>query len=115
MDQLNPMLQQFLGSFARWLLAGAAVWAVQHGIFTENEAAKYVEAGSLALVGIGWSLYQKYGSRLKLVTAMSSDQSMTEKELEIHIARAQAIGASLPSVTTPKTEAPQAIGSVVDA
>jgi len=111
MDQLNPMLQQFLGSFARWLLAGAAVWAVQHGIFTENDAAKYVEAGSLALVGIGWSLYQKYGSRLKLVTAMSSG-SMTEKELEIHIARAAAIGASLPSVTTPKTETPQAIGSV---
>jgi hypothetical protein len=68
---MNPLLGAAIGSILRWALAFGAGWLVQHGIWTQAEAGIYVAGFSLAAVSLGWSLVQKYGARLKLVTALS--------------------------------------------
>lgn len=105
---MNPMLSSFIGAIVRYALMGLAGYAVQHGLFTETDATKYAEAAAVAAPVLAWSLYQKYKGRQKLVTALAAPAGMTENDLEAHIKRAKAIGESLPSVTTPKDEAPSA-------
>lgn len=99
---MNPLAIQFLGSILRWALAGLSVYAVQNGIFTESEAAKYVEAAALALPPLLWSLYQKYKDRQKLVVALATPHVKSEQELEDHILNSITAGVALPPVTTPK-------------
>lgn len=104
----NPFVMQIVGTLVRFLLAGAAAWVVQHGIFTEAEVGRLMEGLTVASVAIGWSLYQKYRGRQKLMTALAAPAGITEIDLERHIERAKAIGTPLPSVTTPKDEPPTA-------
>lgn len=104
---MNPLLQQALGSIVRWLLTFAAGYLVQLGIWTEEDAMKYVGAAALALVALGWSLYQKYKSRLTLVTALATPGRASEAEVEQKIkAEKQKPVPALPPVTTPKTVVP---------
>lgn len=75
---MNPLLVEALGSIVRWLLAGAAGWLVQHGVWSAAQSQTYVMAAGLALLSLGWSLWQKYRSRLHFLTALESPAGTTE-------------------------------------
>jgi hypothetical protein len=91
----------------RWVLAIGAGYLIKEGIWTKDASALYVEAFTLALVSLGWSQYQKWASRQKIVTAVSLVPGLTELQLEAHIATV----AKLPSVVTPINVVPVPKGS----
>jgi hypothetical protein len=107
---MNPLLQQALGSIVRFSLAGVFGYLVTKGIWTETEAAEYLGAAVLAILTIGWAIYQKYGSRLKLVTAMAMTEPATEKQIETTIKHRPD---ELPPVMLPKTSKPIGIDPTV--
>jgi len=82
---MNPLLMEALGSIVRWLLAGAAGWLVQHGIWTQAQSQTYVMAAALAVLSIGWSLWQKYKSRLRFLTALESPAGTPESVIKTKV------------------------------
>lgn len=100
----NPMVVEAIGSILRWLLAMAAGYLVQHGVWTSANAETYVGAAALGLISIGWSLWQKYKSRLVLVTALSSGPS-SESDIKAVVVE----GVDVPPVTTPTHVVPQVV------
>ncbi len=81
---MNPMFAAALGSIFRWALAFLAGYLVSRGIWTAQEAAIYVGAAAMGLTALTWSLYQKYASRVKLVTALATPGVMSEEDIEEH-------------------------------
>ena len=98
---MNPILQAALGSIIRWALAILVGYMVKHGIWEDTEAKTYVAAGTIAILTLGWSLWQKYHSRIKILTALTMPEGSTENELNTQI-----ITKVTPSVTTPVNEVP---------
>lgn len=78
---MNPLLSAALGSIIRWALSLVVPYLVTAGIWTPDEATAYVAGLSLALVGLGWSLWQKYKSRLKFLDALDAPAGTPEKWL----------------------------------
>jgi hypothetical protein len=107
-SHMNPLLSEALGAILRWALTGLAGWFVSRGIWSADAASQYVAATAIGLLTLGWSLWAKYKTRLKFVTALASPEWTTEVDVEHRIATAKAWGQPLPSVTTPKDEAPRA-------
>ena len=99
---MNPMLQEALASIARWALALLAGYLVKHGIWTAGDASSYVAAGALGIVALGWSIWQKYGARLKLVTALTMPAGTSESAVIQKIAS----GVPVPTVSTPSNTVP---------
>lgn len=97
---MNPMLAAALGSIIRWALAIGAGYLVSHGVWGQSDATLYVEGATLGLVSLGWSQYQKWASRQKLVTALMLAKT-SERAVIDHIAIAP-----VPSVTTPEHAVP---------
>lgn len=94
---MNPMVSAAIGALVRWALQGAAVWLVERGVWTQAEAATYVMGASLALLSLGWSVWNKYRGRLALLTALTMPAGLTtENDVKDHIAA----GGPVPSVTT---------------
>lgn len=98
---VNPLLSEALGSIVRSILKVGAGFLVAKGVWTEADAASYVTAAALVIVGLGWSYWTTYHSRLKLVTALASASPMSEATAETRVSAGNA-----PSVTTPKTVVP---------
>lgn len=63
-EAVNPLLQAAIGSILRALLQGAAGILVGKGIWTASEADAYVLALVAFLIGMGWSIWQKYKTAL---------------------------------------------------
>lgn len=80
---MNPILSAALGSILRWLLVFLAGYFVQAGIWSGAEAETYVTAAVLGLLGLGWSLWQKYRSRIKLIAALNAPAGTTEGDLDV--------------------------------
>lgn len=97
---MNPILAQALGSIVRWALALGAGYLIKAGIWSASDAEVYITGGTLALVALAWSVWQKYHSRLKLVTALAMSAT-TEQNVEQQVKA----GVSAP-VTTPKHVTP---------
>lgn len=93
---MNPILAQALGSVVRWALALGAGYLIRAGIWSASDAEVYITGGTLALVALVWSVWQKYHSRLKLVTALAMPATT-----EAHVEQQVKAGIS-PPVTTPK-------------
>lgn len=93
---MNPMLAAAIGSVARFVLALGAGYLVRGGVWSQSDAALYVEAATLAAISLGWSWWQKYHGRRKLVVALNLPPT-SEAAVEQKIAS----GAPLPSVTSP--------------
>ncbi len=66
---MNPILQAAIGSIIRWCLALLAGYLVKAGIWTGSDAQTYVAAGSLAILALGWSIWQKFRSQVKGLVA----------------------------------------------
>lgn len=98
---MNPILQSALGSILRWALMLGAAALVKHGVWTDTEAGRYVEAGVVALLALGWSLWQQYKNRVKFLTALMPGPK-TEDEVMAHISS----GEATPSILTPPNTVP---------
>jgi hypothetical protein len=98
----NPLLVEALGAILRHFLSAGAVWFVAHGIWKSSEAENYVSGLALFLLAVGWSIWQKYGMRSKLVVALSTASAMTEQE-----AATASRSPVAPSVMTPKDQVPK--------
>lgn len=90
---MNPLLVEVYGSIARAVLQVGAGWLVGHGIWSQSDSEKYVGALALIIVTTGWSIYQKYGMRAKLVTALAMPAGISEKQVQAAV--------SDPDVNTP--------------
>lgn len=80
---MNPMLSAALGAILRWGLAILAGYLVKAGIWSGTEAETYVAAAVLGILGLGWSLFQKYKSRIKFLAALNAPQGTTEANLDV--------------------------------
>lgn len=102
---MNPLLQAALGSLLRWLFAIAAGFFVEHGIWTQGEASSYVAGAALAVLSLLWSLWAKYHSRIKFLTALEVPAGSSEADVKATIAAGQ--GASvLPPLSVPTSKLP---------
>ena len=99
---MNPLLQSALTSALRWALAGLAGYMVTHGIFTDDQAGKLIEAAVPAAIALGWSLWEKSNARKKVLTALMMPSGSTEDDLKAHIAS----GAATPTIFTPPSTPP---------
>lgn len=99
---MNPILQAALASILRWALAIGAGFLVKAGIWTEGDAANYVAAGALALLALAWSLYHKYKTRSKILTALTMPEGSTEDELNTKFLKKE----DRPTITTPSNTIP---------
>lgn len=90
---MNPLLQSAIGSILRALLAGAAGWFVQRGIWTADAANEYLTALVLFLLTIGWALWTRYKSRIKFLTALEAPAGTSEAAVKAKIAEGK--GATL--------------------
>jgi hypothetical protein len=106
---MNPLLVEALGSIVRAGLNVCAGWLVAHGIWSSSNAEKYVGAAALALISLGWSLWQHYGMRSKLITALATPATMSEHQIEGIVNDPTVL---TPSVMTPNNEAPASISPV---
>lgn len=79
---MNPVLSAALGSILRWLLVFLAGYLVKAGIWSGAEAETYVTAAVLGLLGLGWSLWQKYKARISFLAALNAPKGTTEADLD---------------------------------
>lgn len=84
---MNPLLQQALGAFIRTGLAFLAGYVVKAGIWTQSDAETYIAAATLALLALGWSLWQKYHARIKFLTALDAPTGASEAMVDDKIKR----------------------------
>ena len=78
------------GSIVRSLIMLLAGWLAQRGLLA-GDATEWVGAVTLALLGLAWSIYQKYVERSKFLTALSVPQGSTEA----HVAAKLDVGAGI--------------------
>lgn len=73
MDTLfAPLIRSAIGSFLRTLLVGLGGYLVSTGVWSPENADKYIEGIVLALVGLIWSLYQKYRQQQTIQAALET-------------------------------------------
>ena len=100
---MNPILQSALGSIIRWLLMLVVPVLVKYGIWTQADSTKYVEAAVVALLALGWSLWEKYKSRVKFLTALMPGPT-TENEVDAHISAGNTPALNTPANTVPESK-----------
>ena len=97
----NPIKEMVLG-IVRHLLTIAGGVLIKDGLAVPGAFSPELIAGlAAALVGVGWSIYQKYHGRQKLLTAQVTPAGKTEREIEAIVNAGQA-----PPINTPKNEVP---------
>lgn len=101
---MNPLLVEALGSIVRAALQVGAGWLVGHGIWSQSDAEKYVGALALALITLGWSIWQKHGMRSKLVTALALPAGASEQQVQAMVKNPDV---NTPPVTLPKDTIPR--------
>ena len=98
---MNPLYQAIVGSILRFILAYCAGYLVKHGLLESTDVKHWVAGISMGLLAIGWSLWQKYHSRVKVVTALAMPAGSTENDLNTQI-----ITKATPSISTPENQTP---------
>lgn len=78
---MNPILSAALGSILRHFLTMAFAALVTRGIWTSEDATTYVTAAALGILGLGWAVYQKYATHLKIIAALSAPVGTTIDDL----------------------------------
>jgi len=78
-----------IGTLLRSLIMVGAGWLVAHGMLPQGSTEEWVGAVVLVVLGVLWSLYQKYVERIKLLTALQSKAGTTEEEVVAKIASGQ--------------------------
>lgn len=57
---MEGMIQEYIKSILRTLAGPVIVWLVAKGYVTESQATEFIVAGIAVLVGVVWSLGNKY-------------------------------------------------------
>lgn len=104
---MNPQFKDIAGSVIRWGLTVLCTWLVQRGVVQEAQTPTIIAAGLAVVTPLLWSIWQKYGARLKLLTALTMAPGATEADVERHIEATPKD--ELPPVTTPKDVQPVAV------
>jgi hypothetical protein len=68
----GPLLKSAIGSFIRALLVGLGGYLVSTGAWKPEDQSKYIEGITLAIVGLLWSLYQKYRAHETIKEALQT-------------------------------------------
>lgn len=97
---MNPFYARVIGSLVRAALVAAG------GASLSSDQVDDAAGAAMILVGIGWSLYEKYNARLTVLTALASPIPMTEAAAKVKVADGLA-----PSLTTAADEVPQPAAS----
>jgi|SRR6185436_12546448 len=102
-------VQQIVGVFVRAAIIAIVTWVAAHGgpSFTNDQVTKAITEITPVLAVLAWSVYQKFKSRQKLMTAQAAGTPVSENHVEMMVADGQA-----PSVMTEKHEAPSLQASV---
>ncbi len=73
---MSPLLLEFFGAVVRWALTAAGAALVSRNVITADQVPHFVDgfigpvlSGLLMVAALGWSLWHKYWSRLKLRAA----------------------------------------------
>ena len=82
---MNLQLQEGAASIVRWALALGAGYLVKAGIWTEGDASSYVAAAALAIVALGWSLYQKHTKNEEVDEALAAPSGTTRAGLRARL------------------------------
>ena len=100
---MNPLVVDIIGTWVRAALLAISAVLIQHHIVTaaQGEALStqlftQIINSLPAVAALGWSMWQKYGSRLKLVTALTMPAGTTENAVVAKIAT----GVGVPAVST---------------
>lgn len=78
---MNPILQAAIGSILRHVLTAGAAYLVTRGIWTPEEATTYAAAAALALLGLGWAVWQKAQMHQKIEQALDLPAGSTLDDL----------------------------------
>jgi hypothetical protein len=83
---VNPIWTAAISSILRFVLAVVAGWLVRKGVWSQGEAATYIEAATLGLISVAWSLWDKYHARIKFLTALDMHAGASEADVKQVIA-----------------------------
>jgi hypothetical protein len=96
-------VQQIIGVVIRAAVIALATWVASHGgpKFTDDQVGKAIAEATPVAAVLAWSIYQKFKSRQKLLTAQASGGPVSENHVEMMVGAGQA-----PSVMTAKHDTP---------
>lgn len=75
-----------VGVILRSVIMMAAGWLVAHGLLPQGNLEEWVAAVVLVVLGVLWSLYQKYVAQRLLTTALNLPPGATVPEVKAIIA-----------------------------
>lgn len=78
---MNPVFSAAVGSILRHFLTMVATALVTRGIWTPEDSSTYVAAAALAIISLGWAMYQKYAAHSKVIEALSAPVGTTIEDL----------------------------------
>jgi len=99
---MNPLYSQFLTAILRHLLTvSAGSWLLKHGILNAAQIEETILAVVAFLIGMGWSLWNKYRSKQEFNMAAGLEAKVSLSEVH----QMQSNGMNV-SAKTPKGEIP---------
>lgn len=76
---IPELFKSVIGSVLRWALQGAFVWLAAKEIITEQQGVELLAALTGAVIVLGWSIYQKYKSRIAFLSALNATPGTPEE------------------------------------
>lgn len=100
---MPTFISQIIATLVRAAVIWASGWLAAHGgpTFTDDQIGKFVAETVPLIAMVAWSVWEKYRSRQKQLTAQASPGPVSEH----HVDQAVAAGAA-PSVLTKPNEVP---------
>jgi hypothetical protein len=98
---VNPLFEKIVGALLRWLLTFLGAQAVGLGIWNMEDNTAYVAGVAAALVALAWSLWEKYRTRIQVVTALAMPAGTPQKVMETQVS-----SGDTPPATLDKARAP---------
>lgn len=77
----QAMFNLVIGTLLRGLLMTLAGWLVSQGLLPQGSTEEWVGGAALVILGLAWSVYQKYTHQVQVMTALESPAGMTHAEL----------------------------------
>ncbi len=102
---LNPFIVSVLAMLLRYgIVAGAGALGLDAVLRDSGvDLTKLSTSAAVVLGTVAYAVYKKFGEKQVLVTALASDQPMSEAKAKAMVANPDV---ATPSVTTAKTEVP---------
>lgn len=105
---MSDLVTKLVTGLVRHLLTGVAGWLISNGILNQGDVDQLLAGLGLALITIAWSVWNKYGSHLSVLTALASPQGTTLAQLKESVDSGKT-----PPVTTSATSVPRVLALVL--